>query len=187
MLLLRFYLIGGMLLHKALWEALWHRSAARSMKAVRVRSIIVKGVKQCLLLAIMLQTLFVDGPATDFEPERIRAIGIVLYTVGLMTAILARWQLGQNWSDIENATVLRTQAVVSHGIYRFIRHPIYVGDLLLLIGLELSLLSWFVMPIIMLAPAVLWQAVREEKMLVHALPGYGDYCLRSKRFIPFVV
>jgi protein-S-isoprenylcysteine O-methyltransferase Ste14 len=77
--------------------------------------------------------------------------------------------------------------VVSKGLYRFIRHPIYVGDLLLLIGLELSLNSWLVLGVILLLPVVIRQAVSEEKMLMRSLPGYETYCARTKRFIPFLI
>jgi protein-S-isoprenylcysteine O-methyltransferase Ste14 len=100
---------------------------------------------------------------------------------------VSRLQLGSNWSDIETAKVLRDQAVVAIGVYRYIRHPIYVGDLLLLIGLQLSLNSWLVIAALLISPVVLWQAITEEKMLVESLPGYGAYCMRTKRFIPFVV
>jgi protein-S-isoprenylcysteine O-methyltransferase Ste14 len=58
---------------------------------------------------------------------------------------------------------------------------------MLLAGLELSLNSWLALAIGLLAPAVLWMAVREERMLAASLPGYKAYCARTKRFIPFVV
>jgi protein-S-isoprenylcysteine O-methyltransferase Ste14 len=77
--------------------------------------------------------------------------------------------------------------VVAYGVFRYIRHPIYVGDLLLLLGLELSLNSWLVLAVVCMIPGVLRQAVREERMLVIALPGYAAYCARTKRFIPFLV
>jgi protein-S-isoprenylcysteine O-methyltransferase Ste14 len=102
-------------------------------------------------------------------------------------AITGRLQLGRNWSDIETAQVLRGQSVVVHGLFRYIRHPIYVGDLLLLLGLELSLNSWLVMAVVFMMPGVLRQAVHEERMLVDALPGYEAYCARTKRFLPFIV
>ncbi len=82
---------------------------------------------------------------------------------------------------------MREQAVVSNGPYRLIRHPIYVGDLMLLFGLELALNSWLVLGVLLLAPIVLRQAVQEEKKLALALPGYQEYCANTKRFIPFVV
>jgi protein-S-isoprenylcysteine O-methyltransferase Ste14 len=105
----------------------------------------------------------------------------------LLTAIAARFQLGENWANIETGQILERQQVVAKGVYGFIRHPIYTGDLLLLLGLELTLNSWLVAGVLLLAPIVLRQAVKEERMLVRNLPGYDVYCARTKRFIPFVI
>ena len=59
-----------------------------------------------------------------------------------------------NWSDIETAEVLCEHAVVSHGVYRYVRHPIYIGDIALLVGLELALNSWLVLGALAIAPIV---------------------------------
>jgi protein-S-isoprenylcysteine O-methyltransferase Ste14 len=117
----------------------------------------------------------------------LRLSGTIIYTAGLWIAIRGRTQLGDNWSNIETAQVLREQAVVAEGPYRFIRHPIYVGDLMLLLGLELALNSMLVFAGLALVPVVLWQAVQEEKKLIRALPGYEAYCAETKRFIPFLI
>jgi protein-S-isoprenylcysteine O-methyltransferase Ste14 len=153
---------------------------------LRVR--VAKLAKAVVLGAILVQT------ATPWywlpiavDPGPLVAAGLVIYTIGLTVAIAARVQLGGNWSDIEAAQVLTHQTVVQRGIYRFIRHPIYVGDLLLLTGLELALNSWLVLGILVLTPVVLARAIREEELLKQSLTGYRDYCRTSKRFIPFVV
>jgi protein-S-isoprenylcysteine O-methyltransferase Ste14 len=192
MILIRAYLFAGLVAHKLVWERLKRHQRATSAKAamgdtpLRVR--VAKLAKAVVLGAILVQT------ATPWywlpiavDPGPLVAAGLVIYTVGLAIAIAARVQLGGNWSDIEAAQVLTHQTVVQHGIYRFIRHPIYVGDLLLLTGLELALNSWLVLGILVLTPVVLARAIREEELLKQSLTGYRDYCRTSKRFIPFVV
>ena len=77
--------------------------------------------------------------------------------------------------------------MVSRGVYAYIRHPIYSGDLLLLLGLELALNSWLVLGAAALIPIVFQRAVKEENSLSEQLSGYGAYIQRTKRFIPFVV
>lgn len=121
------------------------------------------------------------------EPFVIRAVGTVLFSIGLITAIAARIQLGDNWSNIETGQVLAGQQVVNRGIYGYVRHPIYTGDLLLLIGLELALNSWLVVLALALCPVVMLKAIQEERMLLRELAGYVDYHRRTKRFIPFVI
>ncbi|MGE0126712.1 MAG: isoprenylcysteine carboxylmethyltransferase family protein [Blastocatellales bacterium] len=189
MIWLRIYLLLGLVVHKALWEALKRRSSGSEAKqdGQPVSLKLVKAVKIAILLGIVAQTMSPDIFPITSSPFWLRVIGVLIYTAGQVIAMLGRLQLGENWSDIETAQVLRDQAVVSRGLYRYIRHPIYVGDLMLLAGLELSLNSWLVLTVGLLAPVVLLKAVREEKMLMKSLPGYVAYCAQTKRFIPFVV
>ena len=192
MIFLRAYLFAGLVAHKAVWEWLKRGQGPTGARAamgdapLHVR--LAKLAKTIVLAAILVQTLV---PWTWFpiaeDGQTLRAVGVAVYTLGLAVAIVGRVQLGGNWSDIETAKVLSHQAVVQHGIYRYVRHPIYVGDLLLLAGLELALNSWLVLGVLVLAPIVLSRAVREEELLKQSLTGYREYCKTSKRFIPFVI
>lgn len=186
---LNFYLLSGLIVHKAVWEIMKRRqpAAPRTRKAAQpVKTTIVKGIKVAILLGIAVQTMLPPVLPIAGDSDVLRWTGAALYTAGLIVAILGRVQLGDNWLDIEEAGTRREQAVVSNGIYSTIRHPIYTGDLLLLTGLELALQSWLVVGILMLIPVVLLQAVREESFLRDTLPGYNDYCRRTKRFVPFL-
>ena len=120
------------------------------------------------------------------DASLIRMLGLVLFTSGLALAMWARVLLDKNWSDIESAIIKNRHEVVDRGIYRYIRHPIYVGDLLLLLGFELALNSLLFIAVLVLAPIVLRQAVREEKILLATLPGYAQYAERTRRFLPFI-
>lgn len=183
----RAYLLAGLLAHKAIWELL-KRKGPEEKREVPFSVLLVKGLKVTLLLGILVQTAVpVELLPISAQPQNLRVAGILLYTLGLLTAILGRLQLGSSWSDIETPRAAEKLPVVSRGIYSYIRHPIYTGDLLMLLGLELALNSWFVLGIVALAPMVLRFAVKEEKMLADRLSGYGDYVQRTKRFIPFVV
>jgi protein-S-isoprenylcysteine O-methyltransferase Ste14 len=191
MMAFRIYLLAGLVAHKALWEALRHRPTASAIKPepLSLQARLVKLIKLAILLAIVVQTL----PTIPFvlpisrQPFALHVVGGLIYTLGLFIAMLGRLQLGNNWSDIEVGRVKEDHATVQHGIYAFIRHPIYVGDLLLLAGLELSLNSWLIIAVAVLTPIVLRRAVREEETLRNALPGYDEYARRTKRFIPYVV
>jgi protein-S-isoprenylcysteine O-methyltransferase Ste14 len=198
MTLLCAYLLTALLAHKVLWEVLKRRGrpAAKSVHGVSLW--FVKTVKVAILLGILIQTSLPllasarhDLPAEVFpistDPFRLRVAGVILYTVGLLTAILGRIQLGESWSDIESPRAADERPVVSHGLYSYIRHPIYCGDMLLLLGLELSLNSWLVLGAVLLIPVVFFRAVKEEKLLAKELSGYDSYVQRTKRFIPFVV
>jgi protein-S-isoprenylcysteine O-methyltransferase Ste14 len=199
MLILKIYLFAGLVFHKAVWEImkrqqrlggdLHHQGvsldSAKAHGGLVTR--LVKTVKVAILLGIAVQIFLPDILPISSESLILRIIGTLTFSAGLWIAIGSRTALGANWSDIEAAKVSDEHVIVSRGPYRFIRHPIYVGDLLLLFGLELALNSWFVLGVLALAPVVLLQAVREEKKLARSLPDYEAYCSATKRFIPFVV
>ena len=88
---------------------------------------------------------------------------------------------------VENIGRSITNSETPHSVYRYVRHPIYGGDLLLLLGLELALNSWLVVLVPMLAFGIIRQAAQEERMLLESLPGYRAYYETTKRFIPFCV
>jgi protein-S-isoprenylcysteine O-methyltransferase Ste14 len=189
--LVRIFLLSGLLFHKLVWELLKpgrSRSSAEGTRAGRpFRVVQIKTIKIGILLFIIAQTMLPEILPIDTESNSLRPLGLSLYAVGLAIALVGRIQLGTNWSDIESAKVLHNQRVVSKGIYGYVRHPIYVGDLLLLLGLELSLNSWLVLGVVLIVPIVLFKAVSEEKMLRERLPGYEEYCLHTKRFIPYLI
>lgn len=196
MFVLRLYLLTGLVVHKLVWEILKRRQTSPRTRPATVpptsahttpQLLLVKTVKVAILLGIAAQTFLPEIFPISGEPFALRLFGTLVYTAGLAIAIRSRTELGTNWSDIEAAEVFGEHKIVSNGPYRYIRHPIYIGDLLLLTGLELALNSWLVLGVLVLAPLVLRQAVKEEKKLASTLPHYQAYCSQTKRFIPFVV
>ena len=185
--LLRLYLLAGIASHKLYWEFTKRRvpAAPKTTPSPLVR--LVKMAKVGILLGIVGQVLIPRTilPLTD-GTGAVQLAGAFLFTLGLAMAITGRAQLGNSWSDIEAPGQVAKAALISHGLYSYIRHPIYTGDIMLLIGLELALNSGLVFAIALMAPAILLQAIREEHLLIRNLPGYREYCRRTKRFVPFV-
>ena len=185
---LRIYLIAGIVAHKLYWEFTKRRVPPAPEAAPSLMVRLVKAVKVGILLAICVQVLVPwSGLPLSADPAPVQAVGLLLYTLGLAMALAGRAQLGNSWSDIEAPGRVAKAALISHGLYRYIRHPIYTGDILLLTGLELALNSQAVIVILLMVPVILRQAIREEQLLVRNLPGYDRYCARTKRFLPFVV
>ena len=189
MIVLKIYLIAGLVAHKLLWEVMKRRQPGEtgSKTAPTASIVFIKLVKLAILIGILAQTLLPDVLPIMEEAFPLRVVGVLIFTLGLGLAMAARVQLGESWSDIEEGRLQDKHAVKSNGVYRYVKHPIYVGDLLLLIGLELCLNSWLVLGVILMTPFVLAQAIREERKLAESLPGYADYAARTKRFIPFIV
>jgi protein-S-isoprenylcysteine O-methyltransferase Ste14 len=78
------------------------------------------------------------------------------------------------------------QKVISTGPYGLVRHPMYSGGMLLLIGMPLALGSlWGLVPLVVLSPILMWRIFDEEKFLHANLAGYTEYCRNVRyRLIP---
>ena len=189
-ILLRIYLFAGLAAHKLLWEGLKRRQGPSSPQKASVDTPflqIVKAGKIAITLGLFVQLFLLDIlPITDTTLVP-RVIGAILFTFGLLIAILARLELGNNWSDIETGQVKQDHKLVNGGVYRYIRHPIYTGDLAMLFGFELCLNSWLVIAVVIIAVPTIYKAIREEKVLAETVTGYQAYREQTKRFIPFVI
>lgn len=189
MIYLRLYLLLGMVIHKLVWEI--YKKKQGYLKTTKPKfafnlKTIVKVGKTLFLLFLVFQTLFLSILPISDNPLALQVIGVVIYTSGLVLAIIGRVQLGKNWANIEDFQILQEQQLVQNGIYKYIRHPIYTGDFLLILGLELALNSWLVLIAIPLAFVIYWQAKEEEKLLAKEIAGYSEYQSRSKMFIPYI-
>ena len=80
------------------------------------------------------------------------------------------------------------QKLITTGPYAFIRHPMYTGALVMLLGIPLALGSWWgLFMIIPITLVIVWRLVEEEKFLAKNLSGYSDY--RNKvtyRLLPLI-
>jgi len=188
---LRVVLLLGLVLHKAVWEFMKMRDGAPHTVLKQKKPSLIKratkAVKIAALVFLIVQTLYPKYilPIVD-NPEAIQFIGLTIYLTGLAIAISARIRLGTNWSNIEDHQVMPDQQLVQTGFFRYIRHPIYLGDMLLILGLELALNSWLFLGALAMIPYVAKQAREEEKELEKAFPDYETYRQRTKMFIPFL-
>jgi len=80
------------------------------------------------------------------------------------------------------------QSVISTGPYALVRHPMYAGGLVMLLGMPIALGSWWgLLVIVAMTPALIWRLVDEEKFLARNLPGYVEYQEKVRyRLIPRV-
>jgi protein-S-isoprenylcysteine O-methyltransferase Ste14 len=71
------------------------------------------------------------------------------------------------------------QTVISTGPYALVRHPMYAGALVMLIGTPLALGSWWgLFTVLLILPVLIWRLLDEERFLRQNLAGYADYQTR---------
>lgn len=118
-------------------------------------------------------------------PTTVCLIGDVLVAIGLGIAMLV---VIQNGYAAANVTVEAGQTVVSTGLYGLVRHPMYHGTVILMLGVPLALGSYW--GLVFVIPGLIVLVVRildEEKMLTAELAGYADYTRRVRyRLVPLL-
>lgn len=183
--ILQIWLLSGLVIHKAVWEIMKLRKPrAEAPQSQPPKARLLSAAKIAILGGLVVQVFLDDVFPISTHPLPFRAAGVSVYTLGLLLAITARIQLGMNWSDIEKSKLVEGHQLVARGLYGYVRHPIYTGDLLLLTGFELALNSWAVLGIAAVALYVRRQAVGEERKLLSSLPGYQEYYKKTFRFFP---
>jgi protein-S-isoprenylcysteine O-methyltransferase Ste14 len=118
-------------------------------------------------------------------PATVSVTGDVLVAVGLGIAMLTTIQNGYASANI---TVESGQELVSTGMYSVVRHPMYFGNVVLMIGIPLALGSYWGLLFVIPGLAVLaTRILDEEKVLTQQLAGYRAYAERVHyRLVPYV-
>lgn len=119
----------------------------------------------------------------------IQLTGFLLVVIGIAVSTLGRKDIGVNWTEASEYQVKNNHELVTSGIYRIIRHPIYAGSLLSLLGAELVVTSYlFIYVLVIHLIGAIRQARREENILLKQFgQNYIQYRKRTKMFIPYIV
>ena len=177
----------------ALWllfGAYWLVSALKRKKT-KQRETILQRFGYTLPLALAFYFLYQTSPVYGWLRDRFLPVGplgewlgVVLTAGGIAVAFWARWHLGTNWSGV--VTLKQGHELIRTGPYRTIRHPIYTGILLALLGTAIT----FGEVRALLAVAIAWssfyiKARREELFLSQEFgPSFAEHKRSTGMFLP---
>ena len=114
------------------------------------------------------------------------AIGAALFAAGIALAVWARVILGRNWGM--PMTQRAEPELVTAGPYRLIRHPIYSGILLGMVGTSLATNLIGLGITVVLGAFFVYSSTVEERNLTASFPqAYPEYLSRTKMLIPYVL
>lgn len=142
-------------------------------------------------LALLIGIALVWGlsewlPATNIDlPGRAWIAGL-LFAAGLGLMILAAWSLERAHTTINPIWPDHARHLVTSGIYRHSRNPIYLGDALFLTGVTLWLGDWAGLAIVALFVLFIDRVqIRAEESALRRLfgEGYAEYCRRVRRWL----
>ena len=121
---------------------------------------------------------------SDIPPEVIIATDVVILGGYFIIFMVFR----QNSYASRIIEIDKEQKVITTGLYGIIRHPMYLGVLIMYLPTPLALGSyWGLIPMGLLPVALVFRILNEEKVLSEKLEGYKDYCRKTKyRLIPYI-
>jgi protein-S-isoprenylcysteine O-methyltransferase Ste14 len=151
-------------------------------RPVQKAVIVIEGLSLVALIVVsVLDHRFGWSPV----PTAISLAGDVLVAIGLGVSMLVVIQNGYAASTI---TVESGQKLVSTGLYAFVRHPMYTGTVIMMLGIPLALGSYW--GLVFVLPGLIGLAVRigdEEQLLSQELDGYSEYAQQVHyRLVPYV-
>jgi protein-S-isoprenylcysteine O-methyltransferase Ste14 len=171
----------------------WLLAAFAQKRSVRRQSMRSR-LLQVAIVLLALTPFYLGGSRFGILYRRflpstpgIQDFGLLLMAVGLGFAVWARVTLGRNWSG--TVTVKENHVLMTRGPYAWVRHPIYTGFLLSLLGTALVGGIFANLLAVAVVALALWLKLRtEENFMVETFgEQYITYRKRVKALVPYVI
>lgn len=140
-------------------------------------------------VGMILPLVYVFSSWLDFAnydmPDWLGWIGVVLFMDAILLLYFSHADLGKNWSP--TLGIQKDHSLVTHGIYKSIRHPMYAAHLLWAIAQIFILHNWIAgfSFIVAMIPHYLLRVGREEQMMIDQFgEEYEDYIKKTGRIFP---
>ena len=145
-------------------------------------------VNRMVILVIVLTIFWLGlhfGLLQYHFSDTVEDIGAALTVVGIAFAIWARWHLGKNWSG--TPAMKEDHELITSGPYKFVRHPIYTGMLVAVLGSTLTG-GWLWLTVFVVSCFYVFAKIPvEERYMLELFPDtYPTYKNRTKALVPFV-
>ncbi|MBV8528219.1 MAG: isoprenylcysteine carboxylmethyltransferase family protein [Candidatus Dormibacteraeota bacterium] len=170
------------------WLAFWVFWFAAAATAKRSRLGTYSSVSILLRLGIFVLVFVlirVKAFGALIPSPAVQALGLVLWVLGLAFAVWARLYIGRNWGMPMTERV--DPELVTTGPYRSVRHPIYTGVIVALIGTSLAVGLYWLIIAAAVAAYFIYSATIEERNLAREFPSsYPAYKRSTKMLIPLL-
>jgi protein-S-isoprenylcysteine O-methyltransferase Ste14 len=139
-----------------------------------------------LVIALLLVRLgLLKGRQAAVTDPLLWGIGLAAFALGLALAVWARVYLAGNWGM--PMTQKADPELVTTGPYRRVRHPIYSGIILAMIGTGIAVSLYWLVAVVLIGGYFVHSAVFEERYMAEKLPdSYPAYKRSTKMLIPFI-
>ncbi len=162
----------------------WMVSAAGVKKGTRPRLAVIP--RLLIIVLIVLFKLAFNGHFHTVHSQILHVVGLVFLLGGLGLAVWARVYLGRNWGM--PMTQKDEPELVTSGPYQLVRHPIYSGILLAMLGTSLALTLYWLIAFVVASVYFIYSATVEERIMATSFPAtYPGYRTKTKMLVPFVL
>ena len=133
-----------------------------------------------LLLAFYENKVIISEFASFYNSIIIGMIGLIIMSLGAIIMLISRFQLNKYTYGGGSLSESKDQNLITFGMYKYIRHPIYLGGLIITIGLELAFRTIIMLILHTTIFFLIFRArmIREEMVLS---TKFGEEYLRYKR------
>ena len=143
-----------------------------------------------LVTIIMYIVAGIDSGRYQWSPDfhwSLYVAGIILTATGQLLFLIAQKQ-NKFFSSTMRIQTERGHTVCETGLYKFVRHPAYLGSVIQLFGFPLLFGSlWSIIPISLSLILLMTRTYMEDKTLMNELKGYAEYSDKTRfKMIPFI-
>lgn len=182
------WIIGGMwLLFVAYWAVAAVGAKRNASRRPWRREIGLRLVVILLIVAVLqsrsLRQFLVETQRYASHSEILGWIGVALCLFGFSVAINARRHLGRNWGLPMSRK--EQPELVTSGPYALIRHPIYTGLILAMLGSAIGINVFWALVLVPVGAYFIYSARREEVVMLQLFPEqYAAYMARTGMLVP---
>lgn len=169
------------------WIAFWiyWLAAATRTKTTRTRSASFLPIRVAVLVVVLASLRAGVFKGHSIHNAWLEGAGLAVFLSGLALAVWARVYLGRNWGTPMSQKV--DPELVTTGPYRYVRHPIYSGIILGMIGTTMAISPFWLVAAVLLGVYFVYSATVEERNMERLFPdSYPAYKRSTKMLIPFI-
>jgi protein-S-isoprenylcysteine O-methyltransferase Ste14 len=174
--------------------AYWAIAAGNAKRNIGARAWWQDGGLRLAIIVLVLLASRMPALSHALRSERayaagsnvIDVAGVLFCGLGIGLAITARVHLGRNWGI--PASRKENPELVTTGPYALVRHPIYTGLLLAMLGTTIGVSVTYAVPLVLMGIYFTYSARQEEQLMVEQFPDrYPAYRERTKMLLPWVL
>lgn len=152
---------------------------------IGIRLVIAILVLSFLRFPFLNHYVFAFDSDQFYNNPNVALLGVIIATCGFILAIWARICLGKNWG--QPMSLKEKPDLVTKGPYAYIRHPIYTGIIIAMLGTIFASTIFWIFPFIFLTIYFIYSLKIEEKDMIRQFPKeYSAYIKRTKALIPLI-